>query len=249
MVTLPPTASGNWTFSADPTDMAGNAWGTFYFRNGTPIVAGETDECVDFTDVTGHADEVYIRYLATLDVVSGFADGSFGPDSTLTRAEAATLFEKVNGWADETGLPTSAPSAACTFTDVSASDWFAGWVWQACADGFMNGVGGGLFDPNNLLTRGQVVTIFYNIDSMGGGTDGYIDYGNSTLLSQEYGDTPHLREAAWTDVLIGAYYTTPVIEAYAVGIADGTSATTFSPDQAATRGEFAKMLYRAIMGW
>ena len=29
-------------------------------------------------------------------------------------------------------------------------------------------------------------------------------------------------------------------------IDSGTSATTFSPDQAATRGEFAKMLYRAL---
>ena len=31
-----------------------------------------------------------------------------------------------------------------------------------------------------------------------------------------------------------------------VGIADGTSETTFSPDQPVTRGEFAKMLYRAL---
>ena len=59
-------------------------------------------------------------------------------------------------------LPASAP-AGCEFTDVTASDWFAGWVWQACSDGIMNGVGGGLFDPNNLLTRGQIVTIFNNV--------------------------------------------------------------------------------------
>ncbi|MBK9603936.1 MAG: S-layer homology domain-containing protein [Anaerolineales bacterium] len=38
----------------------------------------------------------------------------------------------------------------------------------------------------------------------------------------------------------------PVIEAYGLGIADGTSETTFSPDQPVTRGEFAKMLYRAL---
>ncbi|MBK9603940.1 MAG: S-layer homology domain-containing protein [Anaerolineales bacterium] len=31
-----------------------------------------------------------------------------------------------------------------------------------------------------------------------------------------------------------------------MGIADGTSETTFSPDMPVTRGEFAKMLYRAL---
>ena len=36
------------------------------------------------------------------------------------------------------------------------------------------------------------------------------------------------------------------MEAYGWGIADGTSDTTFSPDQPVTRGEFAKMLYRAL---
>ncbi|MBK9604179.1 MAG: S-layer homology domain-containing protein [Anaerolineales bacterium] len=75
--------------------------------------------------------------------------------------------------------PATAP-AGCEFTDVAASDWFAGWVWQACDDGFMNGVGGGLFDPNNLLTRGQVVTIIHNIWLNGGGTAGsYLDFAGS----------------------------------------------------------------------
>ena len=55
-----------------------------------------------------------------------------------------------------------------------------------------------------------------------------------------------VREAAWTDVSIGAYYAEGVIQAYGLGIADGTSETTFSPDQPVTRGEFAKMLYRAL---
>ena len=54
------------------------------------------------------------------------------------------------------------------------------------------------------------------------------------------------RTAAWSDVSLGAFYAEPVVEAYGYGIADGTSDTTFSPDQPVTRGEFAKMLYRAL---
>ena len=249
--TFPSTASGAWSMSINPEDAIGNTDGVAdYYRDGTLLTnvdATELADCETFSDISGHADEVYVRYLASLGLISGFADGTFGPDATLTRAEASALFEKANGY-DATGLPTTAP-AGCDFTDVAATDWFAGWVWQACADGFMNGVGGGLFDPNNLLTRGQVVTIIHNIWLNGGGTAGsYIDFaGPSTTLQDEWnnwGDA--LRHAAWTDVSVGAYYAYPVIYAYEVGVADGTSATTFSPDQPATRGEFAKMLYRAL---
>ena len=228
------------------SDVAGNSWVPAYFRDpaSAPVSDTEREDCKNFTDTAGRDDEVYIRYLATLGLISGFADGSFGPDTTLTRAEAATLIEISNGY-DDTTLPAAAP-AGCDFTDVAATDWFAGWVWQACDDGYMNGVGGGLFDPNNLLTRGQIVTILNNIaESTTPPSGGFLAIG--PMLYPMFNGIPfQMRESAWSDVSIGAYYAEPVIEAYGWGIADGTSDTTFSPDQPVTRGEFAKMLYRAL---
>ncbi|HNC91324.1 MAG TPA: S-layer homology domain-containing protein [Anaerolineales bacterium] len=245
--TFPSTASGAWTVSHQVEDQAGNQNGApAYFRNALVIAPAELEDCTTFSDVSGHEYEVYIRYLATLGLVSGFDDGTFGPDTTLTRAEAATLFEISNGY-DATLLPTTAP-AGCDFTDVVASDWFAGWVWQACSDGFMSGIGDGRFDPNNLLTRGQIVTIFNNvanvISSNPGVIGGYMDTDNTLAIA--YPTALVLRTAAWMDVPIGAYYAEPVQLAYGWGVADGTSDTTFSPDQPATRGEYIKMLYRAL---
>ena len=248
--TFPATASGVWEMSINPEDAAGNMYdptlaAPFTYYSGTPGT-DELEDCADFTDTAGHENEVYIRYLADLGLISGFTDGTFGPDNTLTRAEAATLIEISNGY-DDTTLPTSAP-AGCDFTDVAATDWFAGWVWQACDDGFMNGVGGGLFDPNNLLTRGQIVTVMNNIVDNGGANVVPATYlADAMVMAAGFNDaaTP-VRTAAWTDVSLGAFYAEAVVEAYGYGIADGTSATTFSPDQAVTRGEFAKMLYRAL---
>jgi hypothetical protein len=252
MFTFPASASGPWEMSIVPTDVVGNTYGEYWFRDGSAPVnvvsAAELADCADFSDTAGHADEVYIRYLADIELIAGNPDGTFGPDTTLTRAEAAALFEKANGY-DQTGLPDTAP-VGCEFTDVSATDWFAGWVWQACADGFMNGIGGGLFDPSNLLTRGQIVTVMNNIALNDlGDTGSYLDDGTTfdTILNYVWGYwNPTDRSVAWTDVFIGDYYAEGVINAYGAGVADGTSATTFSPNQPVLRGEFAKMLYRAL---
>lgn len=174
-----------------------------YFRNGLTIAAPELEDCTNFTDTAGHADEVYIRYLADSGIISGNPDGSFNPDGTLTRAEASALFEKANGY-DVATLPTT-PSAACTFSDVAATDWFAGWGLQACADGFMNGLGGGKFGPADLLTRGQIVTIFNNIHVAASGTPALswmtaLRSEPLNFLWNNWWTSPQLREAAWTDV-------------------------------------------------
>ena len=250
--TFPATASGTWEMSVNPEDAAGNSYEDIWlapavYYSTTPV-ASELEDCADFSDTAGHENEVYVRYLADLGLISGFSDGTFGPDNTLTRAEAAALIEISNGY-DATGLPTKAP-AGCDFTDVAATDWFAGWVWQTCADGFMSGVGGGLFDPNSLLTRGQIVTILNNIIDTGFANVDPTSYLWNGIIWDAFDDTNDpFRTAAWSDVSLGAFYAEAVVEAYGYGIADGTSATTFSPDQPVTRGEFAKMLYRALSYW
>ncbi len=240
--TFPSTASGTWSFSVDPTDFAGNNWGTTYFRF-AQVGPDELVDCATFSDVSDTDTEVYVRYMAQLDLAHGYLDGTFRPDSTLTRAEMAAFIELANGIKDtDDGFATPPPAgSACNFSDVSTDDWFAGWVWQACADGYMNGIGGGLFDPNNLLTRGQVVTVLDNINIMGTG-NGYLATEN--VFINEWGNL--YREALFTDVSVGAFYAGPVRNAYGVGVADGTSETTFSPDQAILRGEFIKMMYRTL---
>ena len=79
-----------------------------------------------------------------------------------------------------------------------------------------------------------------------GATGGYL---NTVTVINSYWNSPiysSVRNAAFSDVSIGAFYADSVIRAYGMGVADATSDTTFSPDQPVTRGEFAKMLYCAL---
>jgi hypothetical protein len=249
MITFPSTASGQWTFKVEPEDFAGNQAGPDYFRNSKPIDDGtswsdELADCATYPDISGNMYEVYIRYMTQLDLAHGYLNtGGFLPDGSLARAEMAAFIEMANGYTGET-IPTAPLSAACTFSDVSASDWFAGWVWQACEDGFMVGVGGGLFDPNNFLTRGQVVTVLDNINLFPIPPRGGYFATPDSIFNDKWGNL--YRETAWADVNIGDFFANGVVHSYGVGVADGTDETHFSPNQAITRGEFMKMMYRAL---
>lgn len=249
VITFPSTANGPWTFEAHPEDKAGNT-GLARFRFNQTIDDGskwadELADCVTYPDIEGTDTEVYVRYMSQLDLAHGYQnDSNFKPDNTLTRAEMAAFIEMANGYTGA-GLPTAAPTAACSFTDVNDTDWFAGWAWQACKDGFMVGLGGGLFGPNDTLTRGQVVTVLDNLKKFGIPPRGGYFAVPENIFDTAWGKYQY-RTVAWTDVNIGDYFANGVINSYGVGVADSTGETTFSPNQPILRGEFMKMMYRAL---
>lgn len=249
-VSIPSTATAvSW--SANPSDVAGNKSGLDVFYTSPAVTSGEKSACKNFSDVAGLDSEAIIRYMADIKLIGGYADGTFGPDNVLTRAELATLIEISNGYEAGT-LPTAAP-AGCSFSDVSSTDWFAGWIWQACADKFLAGYADGSYGPNDTLTRAHVVTaldnVFYSTVTLGG----YFNpLAYATVLESAW--TSYIRIPAtltgeFSDVEDNAaYYYDPAYSAFGAGIADATDAdfTTFSPDAPVTRAEFVTMLYRAL---
>ena len=85
----------------------------------------------------------------------------------------------------------------------------------------MNGTGDG-FSPNNNINRAQLVTVLYRMAGQ----------------PEVTGENP------FTDVPDGQWYTDAVLWAAENGITDGTSETTFSPNDALTREQMATFLYR-----
>ena len=61
------------------------------------------------------------------------------------------------------GFGMQAGAANEPFRDVSDSDWYAEAVSEVYQDGYMDGTGGGLFSPDDTLTRAMFVTVLGRI--------------------------------------------------------------------------------------
>ncbi|MEA5466642.1 S-layer homology domain-containing protein [Leptothoe sp. PORK10 BA2] len=85
-------------------------------------------------------------------IMQGYPDGSFRPNGTLTRAELAAVIVKAYPNAPKVN---NAP----TFVDVPSGFWAAIAIRQAYERGFLAGYPNRQFQPNQVLTKAQAVTI------------------------------------------------------------------------------------------
>ena len=85
-------------------------------------------------------------------ITTGTGDGKFSPDATCTRAQSVTfLFRAIGKLVDR----------KAEFSDVLADSYYANAVDWAVENGVTNGIGDGLFGPDNSCTRAQIVTFLY----------------------------------------------------------------------------------------
>lgn len=90
-----------------------------------------------------------VNTLATLGIVNGMTDEIFDPNKPITRAQFVAICAR---FADAT-------AEGETFTDVPESHWAYDYISTGSGFGWVNGVGGGAFDPNAPITRAQAVAI------------------------------------------------------------------------------------------
>ena len=123
---------------------------TFLWRAaGSPVV----NYAMNMTDV---AEDAYyaeaVRWALSEGITTGTGDGKFSPDATCTRAQSVTfLFRAIGKLVD----------SKAEFSDVLADSYYANAVDWAVENGVTNGIGDGLFGPDNSCTRAQIVTFLY----------------------------------------------------------------------------------------
>ena len=90
-----------------------------------------------------------VEVMAAVGVLKGYTDGSFGAKDTLTRAQAA----KIVAYLDLGGDAADAlVGTGKVFTDVPANNWAAGYIEYCAQAGYVAGIGGGKFAPDEKVT-------------------------------------------------------------------------------------------------
>jgi uncharacterized protein YkwD len=112
-----------------------------------------------FSDVP--ANNPFYAYIETAylrGVISGYNDGTFRPNLTITRGQLAKVVVTAKSW------PLTSPVRP-TFSDVPANNPFYAYVETAVARGAITGYNDGSFRLGSSATRGQISKIFYYADN------------------------------------------------------------------------------------
>ncbi|OPH50413.1 hypothetical protein BC351_07055 [Paenibacillus ferrarius] len=176
-----------------------------------------------FDDMNGHWAQKDVENLASKMVIDGTTDRSYTPEMKVTRAQFAALL--VRGL----GLPTE--TTPNVFTDVAATQWYASEVGTAAKYGLVQGVGEGKFNPDQLITREQMVVMMMKAAHLVQG-----EAQPEAVTNSQFADQDQLSD----------YARSAVAEAADKGLVHGKTATSFAPQDAATRAEAAVLIKQAM---
>ena len=154
----------------------------------------------DFTDSDDISYEEAAEVMSAIGVIEGFEDGSFDPDGTLTREQAAKLvtYMLLGTNADRLGVEGS------TFKDVAATRWSASAIEYCASLGLIDGAGDGNFYPAGQLTANAFAKIL--LTAIGYSSEKEQMTGpswsvNVAALAIEVGLDNGIEDLSWTDVL------------------------------------------------
>ncbi|MEL7358972.1 MAG: S-layer homology domain-containing protein [Cyanobacteria bacterium J06560_6] len=184
----------------------------------------ETDTA-SFTDLsTRHWAIDFIEPLVQQGWLSGFKDGSFRPDSPMTRAEFAVLL---------VGAFNPSPQRpAISFRDVPESFWGASVIQQAYRAGFISGFPDLTFDPNFPLTKLQALLAL--VSGLQLQTQSPPNISALSIYSDASSIPNYAKAAIASATQLSLVFNHPIT-------------TELRPNRTATRAEVSAMVYQALV--
>ena len=176
-------------------------------------------QALNFTDTTSHWAKTSISRWSDYGVISGYSDGTFGPDKQITRAEMAVILSRVFGWQD---------TAENTFRDMTGNEWYAKDILRAKAAGVMAGDTQGNARPTAPITRQEAAVMISRALHVAGSNGG-----------KKFSDSAQI--GTWAVSAINGMSE----KGYISGFDDGN----FYPARTITRAEMVTILGRAVANY
>lgn len=193
-------------------------------NNEQPPEGGADSPSLAFSDLDSSAwYREAVDYVISRGLMSGYGDGKFGPNDTLSRAMLAQILYNAAG-----GIPVN---YLMQYDDVPAGAWYTEAVRWAASEGIVSGYGNGVFGSNDPITREQFAVMLYRFaQSQGSGFTG------NWMFLLDYTDMHGISDYAYEAV------------AWCVmnGVMSGYEDGTLRPQGNATRAEAASMLMRFL---
>ena len=137
------------------------------------ISAGAT-EYKDLTDKDEIQYEEAVAVLNRIGVITGYEDGSFRPETELTRGAAAKIIVSLMIGPD---AASALPNNASPYPDVPAGHTFAGVIGYCKTAGYISGYGDGTFKPANPLTGFAFAKMLLGAIGYKSNIEGFVDTG------------------------------------------------------------------------
>ncbi len=176
---------------------------------------------IDLQDGKWYTEAIY--YCYDNDYMTGISDNTFGYNEAVTRAMFVTILAKING-------AELSEYTEMSFVDVKADQWYSASIEWAYQNGYASGIGDGVFGYKQNVTREQIAMFLYTYSEKNGvdvsgraEISGFIDYDRI----HEYA----LDAMSW---------------AVDAKLISGTSETTLSPRDNATRAEIALIVMNYV---
>lgn len=173
---------------------------------------------IDFVDIQGHWAEQTADIFVKLRIIEGYADGTFKPDASITRAEFAVILNRVFEF-------QGGNNSGAVLNDIGGS-WAKDAIQSLVAARVIHGYEDGTFRPDNTITREEMVVMISRILNI-----------NNVPKDTSKGNFNDLNDS---------YAANEIQAAAQAGVLSGRGNGIFDPKGDATRGEALQIILNML---
>lgn len=172
-----------------------------------------------FTDVeAGQWYTPHINYAVENGIFKGTSTTTFSPSTNMTRAQFVQVLANISN------VDTTNNTVSTQFSDVPSKKWYTAAIKWASENGVVNGIGNGIFAPEQPVTREQMCVMLVN----------YVEKFQKNSLQSSVNTL-----SFWDDGKIASWSKSSVYKCANAGLVNGVGNNTFDPQGTTTRAQGA----------